>query len=212
MAQVSSPPADCRQLHPGLTVASITEAVAFYTDRLGFTLGFLWGDPPDMAGVNFGQVAVHLFADASQTAPGKVYFVIDNADEWYTFHVSNGVHILSPIQNKPYEMRDYHITDPFGNVLGFGQYQPASGPALKIERTELNVRIEKRLVALLSDLAEHKGMSIGATLEEILLHTCEPHGDGVASPHTQTTLRYIQELKKKHGITYDAHASYRFVE
>jgi len=36
--------------------------------------------------------------------------------------------------------------------------------------------------------------------------------DGVASPHTRGDLRYIQELKKKHGIDYDAHASYRFVE
>jgi hypothetical protein len=25
-------------------------------------------------------------------------------------------------------------------------------------------------------------------------------------------LHYIQELKKKHGIGYDSHASYRFVE
>src|SRR6267142_2258704 len=35
---------------------------------------------------------------------------------------------------------------------------------------------------------------------------------GVGSPHTKRTLRYIQELKKKHGIDYDSHASYRFVE
>jgi len=25
-------------------------------------------------------------------------------------------------------------------------------------------------------------------------------------------LRYIQELKKKHGIDFDSHGSYRFVE
>jgi len=28
----------------------------------------------------------------------------------------------------------------------------------------------------------------------------------------KTTLHYIQELKKKHAIDYDSHASYRFVE
>lgn len=55
-------------------------------------------------------------------------------------------------------------------------------------------------------------MSLGSCLEEILLHTNEPFGDGVASPHTEADLRYIQELKKKHGIDYDSHASYRFVE
>jgi hypothetical protein len=30
-------------------------------------------------------------------------------------------------------------------------------------------------------------------------------------PHTKTTLRYIQELEK-HGIDYDSHACYRFIE
>jgi hypothetical protein len=34
----------------------------------------------------------------------------------------------------------------------------------------------------------------------------------VASPHTRKTLAYIQELKVRHGIDYDSHASYRFVE
>jgi hypothetical protein len=34
----------------------------------------------------------------------------------------------------------------------------------------------------------------------------------VASPHTRSQLQHIQQLKKKHGIDYDSHASYRFVE
>ena len=55
-------------------------------------------------------------------------------------------------------------------------------------------------------------MSLNSCLEEILLLTCRPFGDGVASPHTKRTLNYIQELKKKHGIDYDSHGSYRFVE
>jgi hypothetical protein len=40
----------------------------------------------------------------------------------------------------------------------------------------------------------------------------EPLGDGVASPHTKGDLDHIQKLKAKHGIDYDSHASYRFVE
>ena len=55
-------------------------------------------------------------------------------------------------------------------------------------------------------------MSLTSCVEEILLHTNEPYGDGVASPHTKGQLAYIQELKKKHGIDYDSHASYRFTE
>jgi hypothetical protein len=77
---------------------------------------------------------------------------------------------------------------------------------------DVPLRLEKRLAALLYDLAQHKRMNLSSCVEEILLHTNEPLGDGVASPHTRRTLRYIQQLKQKHGIDYDSHASYRFVE
>jgi hypothetical protein len=99
-----------------------------------------------------------------------------------------------------------------GNYLVFGQRLHESEPPLKIERVDVPVRLEKRLAALLNDLAAHKRMSLTSCLEEILLHTCEPLGDGVASPHTKSDLNYIQRLKAKHGIDYDSHASYRFVE
>jgi hypothetical protein len=69
------------------------------------------------------------------------------------------------------------------------------------------VRLEKRLAALLLDLAEYKRMSLSSCLEETLLHTLEGVG-----PHTKTDLKHIQQLKQKHGIDYDSHASYRFVE
>jgi len=54
---------------------------------------------------------------------------------------------------------------------------------------------------------------VSSCLEEMILHSFERVGDDAsASPHTKNTFRYIEELKKKHGLDYDAHASYRFVE
>jgi len=50
-------------------------------------------------------------------------------------------------------------------------------------------------------------MSVNSCLEETLLHTLEGVG-----PHTKGDLRQIERLKRKHGIDYDSHASYRFVE
>ena len=83
--------------------------------------------------------------------------------------------------------------------------------ARQIDRVDALLRLEKRLAALLYDLAEYK-RSLSSCLEEILLHTNEPSGDGVASPHTKAQLGHIQKLKQKHGIDYDSHASYRFEE
>lgn len=40
----------------------------------------------------------------------------------------------------------------------------------------------------------------------------EPIGEGVASQRSKRTLKYIEKLKQKYGIDYDAHASYSFVE
>jgi catechol 2,3-dioxygenase-like lactoylglutathione lyase family enzyme len=215
MAQNTAPPVICDRMHAGLNVGDIKEAVEFYTKQLGFTLGFLWGDPPHMAGVNLGSVSIHLFKGETLVENmngARVYFVIENVDELYEFHLANGVETLGPPANQVYELRDYLVKDPYGNILGFGQYIMSTEPKLKIERVDVPVRLEKRLAALLKDLAVHKGMSIDSTLEETLLHTFEPLVDSVASPHTRHTLRVIQELKKKHGIDYDCHASYRFEE
>jgi hypothetical protein len=99
------------------------------------------------------------------------------------------------------------VRDLHGYELSFGHYIYTVGERLRIERVDVPVRLERRLAALLHDLAEHKRMSLSACLEEILLHT----NDGVG-PHTAAQLRHIAKLKEKHGIDYDTHASYRFAE
>jgi hypothetical protein len=111
------------------------------------------------------------------------------------------------IDDRPYGLRDYSVRDLDGHYLVFGQHLLNAGPPIPIERVDVPVRLEKRLAALLVDLAGHKRLSVNGCLEEMLLHTNEGVG-----PHTKATLRYIQELKKRHGIDYDSHASYRFIE
>jgi hypothetical protein len=109
--------------------------------------------------------------------------------------------------DRPYGLRDYRVRDLHGYQLAFGHHLFNVGPRLEIERVDVPVRLEKRLAALVHDLAAHKRMSVNSCLEETLLHTL----DGV-SPHTRSDLEYIKKLKLEHGIDYDSHASYRFVE
>ena len=209
-----NPQIECEQLHAGLVVPDITEAVDYYTKKLGFRLAFTWGgEPPTFAGINLGHVQIFLQKGAPSRPEGcSAYFLVGDADELYEFHRANGVEVAESIDDREYGIRDYTIRDPYGYFLCFGHHLLNAGPPLRIERVDVPVRLEKRLAALLEDLAKHKRMSVSSCLEEILLHTNEPLGDGVASPHTKRTLAYIQELKRKHGIDYDSHASYRFVE
>ncbi|HET9227196.1 MAG TPA: VOC family protein [Thermoanaerobaculia bacterium] len=212
MSTDTRPQVECERLHATLYVEDILTAVDFYTKKLGFTLGFTWEDPPTFAGVNLGEVQIFLGQGTPNLKGCMVNFVVGDADELFEFQRANGVEVVEEPADRPYGLRDYAVRDLHGYVLSFGHYIYNIGPAVEIERVDVPVRLEKRLAALLQDLAEHKRMSVNSLLEEILLHTSEPLGAGVASPHTGSQLRYIQKLKEKHGIDYDCHASYRFVE
>jgi catechol 2,3-dioxygenase-like lactoylglutathione lyase family enzyme len=207
MTAATPPIVDCERHHTGIRVVDVPVAVAFYTDKLGFRLGFTWGDPPSMAGVNLGEAQIFLQKGTPHPEGCNLYFLVGDADELFEFHRSQGVEIVAEPADEPYGLRDYTIRDLHGYELGFGHYIYTVGDRVPIERVDVPVRLERRLAALLKDLAEHKRMSLSGTLEEMILHT----NDGVG-PHTKATLRHIEKLKEKHGIDYDTHASYRFSE
>lgn len=212
MKGVQRPRVTCERVHPLLQVRDVPAAVDFYVEKLGFEHGFLYGEPPHFAGVELGDTQLFLQKSAQGSGGGGAAFVVEDADALFAFQRAQGVEVLEPPGDRDYGLRDYVVRDLEGHPISFGHYIYNAGPPVEIERVDVPVRLEKRLAALLRDLAEHKRMSVDSCLEEILLHTSEPVGDGVASPHTPTTLRHIQALKRKHGIDYDCHASYRFVE
>ena len=205
----SRPFIDCDQATAGLAVADIMTAVDFYTKKLGFTLGFTWGNPPRFAGVNLGKEPIFLHKGKPTPDPSgsSVVFMVGDADALYAFHRANGVEVVEEIADREYGIRDYAVRDLYGYSLVFGHNIFTLGEKVRIERVDVPLRLEKRLAGLVQDLAKHKRMGVDSMFEEMLLHTNEGVG-----PHTNTTLRYIQELKKKHGIDYDCHASYRFEE
>ena len=85
-----------------------------------------------------------------------------------------------------------------------------------IERVQLGVRVEKRLVKVLKGLAEFEGVTLGQLIEKIVLHSFEPmpgeEGEWAASPHGKRALAAIAQLRAVYGLDYDVHASQRFDE
>jgi hypothetical protein len=157
--------------------------------------------------MNLGNVQLFLELGTPGPSGCSVSFVVGNADDLYEFHRAAGVEVVVPIADRAYGMRDYRVRDLNGYELSFGHHVYSGGPPIPVERVDVTVRLERRLAALLEDLAAYKHMTVGSCLEETLLHTL----DGVG-PHTKGQLRQIVQLKAKHGIDYDSHASYRFVE
>jgi len=207
MTNTVVPDFECEQENAVLAVPDIAAAADFYATKLGFKVAFTFGDPPSYAGVNLGNVQIFLRRAAANPQGIEVYFVVGNADELCEFQRANGVEVVVEPGDREYGLRDYRVRDLNGYELSFGHSIYHGGPGLEIERVDVPARLEKRLAALLADLAAYKHMTVSSCLEEMLLHTNEGVG-----PHTKSQLRYIQKLKEKHGIDYDSHASYRFVE
>lgn len=83
-----------------------------------------------------------------------------------------------------------------------------------IERVQLGVRMETRLVKVLKGLAEFNDETLGELLEKIVLHSFEPvpgdEGESSASPHSKAQLRAIADLKKVYGLDYATHSARDF--
>jgi len=198
MTEPSAPEVECTQEHASLRVSDVTAAIRFYTEKLGFRLGFTWGDPPSMAGVTLGDVQMFL----EQGTPGpngcSVYFVVVNADELYEFQRANGVDILETPGDRPYGLRDYRVRDLHGYELGFGQHLFNAGPPLEIERADVPLRLEKRLAALLHDLAEYKaGRGLVSELPVRIEQSwrfelgCPPNGGGTCRTRIMSSNRRL---------------------
>lgn len=210
------PDMDCVGIYPTLPVRDVRETAAWYQDKLGFNLRFFYGDPPTHGAVELGRATIHFFPGQPNPDRHWIYLQVEDVDEAYEFMSANGVSMMDAPADQPWRMREFNLRDLNGYHLRFGAALIRSGDPLAIERVALDTPIEKRLAALLADLAAHKRMTMSELLEETLLHSFETEpqfaGKWVASPHTARNLRHITELKTKHGIDYDTHDTYRFRE
>lgn len=109
---------------PIFPVADIVATVRYYRAVLGFADEWLWGDPPDFGGVRWGKVGVMF---SQQSGPGAKIgghwhaFLVDGIDALYDLHHRNGATICSPLEAKPWRMREYTVRDLDGHYLRFGQ-------------------------------------------------------------------------------------------
>jgi predicted lactoylglutathione lyase len=218
---------------PILNVSDLRESFAWFA-KLGWEKRWDWGDPSDFGAVGNGPCEIFLCVDAQGcrrdaasggnaaqegTWMGWLLSTPQEVDEAHAAAVRHGMTVTHPPTDEPWHLREFHLQHPDGHIFrvgapleGEGAWRIDTEPKLAIERVDVPVRLEKRLAAVLGDLAAHKGMSVSECLEETLLHTFEHAGGGVASPHTTAQLIHIRELKARHGIDYDTHASYRFTE
>lgn len=82
-----------------------------------------------------------------------------------------------------------------------------SATAIRVQRVQTGVRIEKHLLKVLKGLAEYLDMTLGDLIEGITLASFEGR-----SPFVESTLQKIEQLKEVYGMDYGTEASHRMIE
>ncbi len=84
---------------------------------------------------------------------------------------------------------------------------PKPPAAIRVERVQTGLRIEKRVLKVLKGVAEMHDLSLGDLVEGIVLHAFEGRCAFGAD-----TLGKIADLKRVYGLDLDAASAHRLVE
>jgi uncharacterized glyoxalase superfamily protein PhnB len=108
-----------------LPVTEMERSLHFYEKQLGFKINFTWNDPVEYAVLKRGEVSIHLskIGDcAEQTLErSMVYIFVYDVDLVYQEFLQKKVLINTPPADQPYQMREFHLSDPDGHMLSFGK-------------------------------------------------------------------------------------------
>lgn len=120
---------------PQLFVSDIKASCDFFTDKLGFTVAFVYGEPPfysqvqrDAARLNLRHVDAPLIDPALRDRESLLSASItvgaaEDIKQLYLDFQAAGVMFAQPLKHEPWGAKDFIVKDPDGNLVLF------AGPA-----------------------------------------------------------------------------------
>jgi catechol 2,3-dioxygenase-like lactoylglutathione lyase family enzyme len=108
-------------LIPILYSSDIERSIEYYIEKLAFEKKWIWDDEKTFGGASKDCVEL-FFCKLDQGNPGTWLAInVDDIDEYYNIIKSKGATILSPPEDKPWNMREMLIRDPDGHIIRFGK-------------------------------------------------------------------------------------------
>jgi catechol 2,3-dioxygenase-like lactoylglutathione lyase family enzyme len=115
-------------VHPQIFVTDMRRAVHFYQDELGFSVEYLYGEPPyyglvvrDAAGLNLRHVD-QLPVDARLRDREDLLaatIILRNAKALFVEFKESGLRFHQTYREQPWGAHDFIVTDPDGNLIHF---------------------------------------------------------------------------------------------
>ena len=118
---------------PILNVSSFSESVAWF-EKLGWTKGFQWGEPPTFGAVCSGEFEIFLCqgaqggrgkSDLSTTSKSGIQgdkgvwmsIWVDDVDEVHRHCLEQGLEVTMPPTDEEWGVREMHVRHPDGHVF-----------------------------------------------------------------------------------------------
>lgn len=132
---MSTPETKLKSIIPILFVKDVPTTAAFFRDKLGFEIDFLYGEPPFYGAVFRDEVCIHLrcvhqpnFAELAARETSLILATIEVPDVHALFKEfkDRGAEMAQPPTHQTWGGINFHVRDPDGNVISFVTYdQPA---------------------------------------------------------------------------------------
>jgi catechol 2,3-dioxygenase-like lactoylglutathione lyase family enzyme len=113
---------------PQLFVADLTASFAFYTQKLGFSIAFSYGDPPFYGQVERDEARLNMrVVDGPILNPERrdcdemlsASITLDDADALFLEFEAAGVDFAATLKTEPWGARTFIVRDPDGNLILF---------------------------------------------------------------------------------------------
>lgn len=118
-------------VQPVLMVHDVQKSAEYYRDKLGFRIDFLYGSPPNHAGIiasdwSGSGVTLQLSAvpiERELSVSSYLYIMVgSNIDDLHAKFAANDVDITQAPTTQPWGMREFVIRDLNGHVIIFGTH------------------------------------------------------------------------------------------
>ena len=117
-----------KSIVPILFVRNVSARAAFFREKLGFAIDFLYGEPPFYGSVSRGDACLHLrfvhqpnFAELAAREVSLILATVEVSDVQGLFEEfeQRGVEFAQAPTRQPWGGTDFHVRDPDGNVISF---------------------------------------------------------------------------------------------
>lgn len=127
----STPQGEIQRLriaYPQLFVADVERSAAFFRDKLGFGIDYLYGQPPFYGLVSRDGVGLNLrHMDAPVIDPTlrerevllSAAIVMEGIEELFQEYQNRKVDFAQTLSQQPWGSRDFVVRDPDGNLICF---------------------------------------------------------------------------------------------